>query len=170
MKTKMRAITFSIVLLVFFATMPQHARAQDSPKAAAAKIYDESSNAATQISDALEIAKKDHKRILLDFGANWCIWCHRLHDLFESNGAIARELKKEYVLVMIDVHNTETDAKYGQPTKLGLPVIVILDADGKQVTTQDTGKLEEGDHHSPKKVMAFLKEWAQKRPLNLPKI
>ncbi len=167
----MRAITFSIVFVLFLTAMPQPAHAQDSPKTAAPKIYDESSNGASQINDALEIAKKDHKRILLDFGANWCIWCHRLHELFETNKAIARELKKEYVVVMIDVHNTETDAKYGQPTKLGLPVIVVLDADGKQVTTQDTGKLEEGDHHSPKKVMTFLKEWAQKRPqLNLPKI
>jgi hypothetical protein len=44
-----------------------------------------------------------------------------------------------------------------------LPLIVVLDADGKQLTTQDTGKLEEGDHHSPEKVMAFLKEWSPKK-------
>jgi hypothetical protein len=31
------------------------------------------------------------------------------------------------------------------------------------LTTQDTGKLEEGDHHDPKKVLAFLNEWAGKK-------
>jgi hypothetical protein len=44
-----------------------------------------------------------------------------------------------------------------------LPVIVILDADGRQLTTQDTGELEEGDHHNPDKVLAFPKKWAPKK-------
>jgi hypothetical protein len=67
------------------------------------------------------------------------------------------------VVVLIDVnkgHNNEVDAKYGHPIQFGLPVIVILDAEGKQLTTKDSGELEEGDHHSPAKVMAFLKKWS----------
>ena len=48
----------------------------------------------------------------------------------------------------------------GKPTQHGLPVIVVLDADGKTLVTQDTGKLEEGDHHDPAKVLAFLNQWA----------
>jgi len=38
-----------------------------------------------------------------------------------------------------------------------------LDADGKQLITQDTGKLDEGDNLSSDKVMAFLKGWAPKK-------
>jgi hypothetical protein len=66
---------------------------------------------------------------------------------------------------MVDVnkeHNKATDEKYGRPTDLGMPVFVVLDADGKQLTTQETGSLEEGDHHNPEKVMAFLEKWAPK--------
>jgi hypothetical protein len=48
----------------------------------------------------------------------------------------------------------------GGPTRFGLPSIVILDAAGKELTTQDTGELGEGEHHSPEKVMAFLKKWS----------
>ena len=82
--------------------------------------------------------------------------------LYRTDKAIAATLRSNYVVVMIDVnkdHNNAIDAKYGNPMRFGLPVIVILDCDGKQLTTQDTGKLEEGDHHSPEKVMAFLKKW-----------
>jgi len=125
-------------------------------------IYDESSNGVKQIADALDIARKEHKHILLQFGANYCVPCHKLHELFQTNTNIAEELKKHYVIVMIDTnkgHNKDIDAKYGHPTRFGLPAIVVLDTDGKQLTTQDTGKLEEGDHHSPEKVMAFLNEW-----------
>lgn len=48
------------------------------------------------------------------------------------------------------------------PTKHGLPVIAVLDANGKQLTTKNTEELEEGDHHDPEKVKAFLKELASK--------
>ena len=68
--------------------------------------------------------------------------------------------------MLIDVnqgHNKEVDEKYGRPTRHGLPVIVILDADGKALTTQDTGKLEAGPKHDPAKVMAFLQAWAPPR-------
>jgi hypothetical protein len=71
------------------------------------------------------------------------------------------------VLVLIDVnqhHNAETDTKYGHPIQFGLPVLVVLDADGKPLHTQDSGKLEEGDHHSPEKVLTFLKAWMPKKP------
>lgn len=129
-------------------------------------IYDESADGSKQIADALDNATKEHKRILLQFGANWCGWCHKLHHVFETDKSIAEELKSDYVVVMIDVnkgHNNDIDTKYGHPTRFGLPAIVVLDADGKQLITQDTGKLEEGDHHSPVKVMVFLKEWAPKK-------
>jgi thiol:disulfide interchange protein len=142
------------------------AQAADTQNAAKADIYDESADGSKQIADALALAGKDGKRVLLQFGANWCIWCHRLHSLFETDNNIATTLKSNYVVVLIDVNrgrNKDIDAKYGNPTRFGLPVIVILDADGKQLTTKDSGELEDGNHHSPDKVMAFLKEWLPKK-------
>lgn len=129
-------------------------------------IYDKKADGAKQIADALATAKKDNKRVMLQFGANWCGWCHKLHALFESDAKIASKLKESYVVVLVDVnkgHNKDVDEKYGNPTQHGLPVIVVLDAEGKVLTTQDTGKLEEGDHHDPAKVMAFLEAWVPKK-------
>lgn len=134
-------------------------------------IYDRSADGEKQIAEALVEAKHDHKRVLLQFGANWCGWCHKLHDLFKSDKEIARELLYEYVVVPIDVdrvdgkpHNKAVIEKYGNPVKHGLPVLVILDEDGKQLHTQDTGKLEEGDHHVPAKVLEVLKKWQATPP------
>jgi len=140
--------------------------AGDTPPAAKPAIYDESADGSKQIAEALALAGKDGKRVLLQFGANWCPWCHKLHSLCETDKDIAAKLKSDFVVVLIDVnkgHNKLVDAKYGHPTLHGLPVIVILDADGKQLTTKDSGELEEGDHHNPAKVMAFLKEWSPKQ-------
>jgi len=130
-------------------------------------IYDTKADGRKQITEALTIAKRDRKNVLLQFGANWCGWCHKLHNLFQSNKDIAAFLKSNYVVVLIDVdkvegkqHNADIDERYGNPSRFGLPALVVLDAEGKQLTTQDSGKLEEGDHHDPAKVLAFLKQWS----------
>src|ERR1700722_5430432 len=111
-----------------------------------------------QVSAALARAAAEHKRVLLDFGANWCIWCHRLHATFETDPAVARTLQRDYVVVMVDVNtpkgtkaNAARVARYGNPTEHGIPVLVVLDSDGKQLTTKDTGELEDGEGHSPAK-------------------
>ena len=140
--------------------------AEAPAKSSRPAIYDESADGGKQIAAALEAAKSKNKRALLQFGANWCGWCHKLHGLFESDPEIAAALKESFVVVLVDVnngHNAETDKQYGHPTSHGLPVIVILDSNGKQLVTKDTGELEQGDHHSPQKVLSFLKEWAGKK-------
>ena len=147
-------------------------RAADSPaKPARPPIYDTKADGAKQIATALAAAKREHKNVLLQFGANWCGWCHKLHTLFQTDEKIAAFLKTNYVLVLVDVdkvdgktHNADVNEKYGDPCRLGLPSLVVLNADGKQLTTQDSGKLEKGDHHEPELVMKFLKEWVPKTP------
>ncbi len=166
MKTRILTNLLLLCSLFTFIAWPERVQAADAPKSARPNIYDESADGSKQIAAALVIAKREHKHVLLQFGANWCGWCHRLHKLCESDTGIAEKLKNDFVVVMVDVnkeHNKDVDTLYGQPTRLGLPAIVVLDADGKQLTTQDTGKLEEGDHHSPEKVMVFLKEWSPKK-------
>ena len=85
--------------------------------------------------------------------------------LLKTNAEISRIIKEHYLVVLIDVdkgHNADVVKRYGDPTRFGLPVLVVLDAEGKQLTTQDTGQLEQGERHDPAKVMAFLEKW--KRP------
>jgi len=81
-------------------------------------------------------------------------------------------LNENYVLVLIDVdlvggqkHNAEVLKKYGNPTRLGLPVLIVLDVDGTQLTTKDTAELEEGDHHDPEKVVVFLDQWKPEKKM-----
>ena len=125
------------------------------------KIYDETANGDKQVADATVIAKREHKHILLQFGANWCGWCLKLHKLFESDKAVHDELGTNYVLLLIDVnqdHNRDFAVKHSADNH-GLPFLVVLDGDGKVLTTKDTSELEEGDHHNPQKVLAFLRAW-----------
>jgi len=162
MKTTPSAFLLVCFVLFITSTLPSHNYAADATKP---PIYDESADGQKQLTQALEKAKKEDKIILLQFGANWCGWCHKLHKLFDTDQTIHSKLQKDYVIVMVDVnkgHNSDFAAKYGAD-KHGLPCIVILDSSGKHLTTKDTGELEDGDHHSPEKVLAFLNQWSPKK-------
>lgn len=134
-------------------------------------LYDPKSDGNAQIDTALITAKTEKKNVLLMFGANWCIWCRRLDLTFASEPKIAAALKENYVLVLIDSNwrngikrNEDLNLRYGNPLKEGLPVLVVLDAAGQQLTTQETGALEDGGSaHDPAKIGAFLARWAPKR-------
>ena len=83
-------LILALLVLAFVATSPK--ASAEAAKAGRPKIYDESLDGSKQIADALVVAKKEDKRVLLQFGANWCIWCHRLHALFRTNAAIVARL------------------------------------------------------------------------------
>ena len=114
-------------------------------------IYDVKADGFALIQTARQQARAGNKRVLLDFGANWCPWCHALHRLFTTDDRVRDRLAADYVVVMIDVNqrhgtarNAAVNEKYGNPVKEGLPVLVVLDDDGHRLVTQETGALEQG--------------------------
>ncbi len=130
-------------------------------------IYDVHADGEALVGAALRRAAAEHKRVILDFGANWCIWCRRLHATFEGDPGVSGALDRGFVVVMVDVNtrhgpkrNAGVNERYGNPVVHGLPVLVVLDSDGRQLTTKDSGELEEGEGHSPAKIAAFLGGWA----------
>lgn len=132
-------------------------------------VYDSTANAEQDIRNAIKAAKAENKRVLLMFGANWCPWSQRLYHLIETNEQINNYLHDNYESVLVDLgkrdHNMNIDARYGSPNELGIPVLVVLDSDGKQLHTQESGALElpkgcAKKGHDPEKVMRFLKQWA----------
>jgi len=132
-------------------------------------IYDTKADGAKLIADALAVAQREHMRVLIEFGANWCIWCHRLHDLLTADPEISAYFKHRFLLVLVDVdnrngprRNEELVARYSNPIEHGLPGLILLDPNGQQLKTQDPAEFETGDHYDRAKVMQFLKEWASK--------
>ncbi|MGD0590961.1 MAG: thioredoxin family protein [Bacteroidota bacterium] len=130
--------------------------------------FDPARDAQKDIQDAIVLAKKSNKRILLDIGGEWCIWCHRLDSLFIQNKDLENYLNKHYVVVKINVskenENQGVLSKY--PKVAGYPHIFILNKNGQLIHSQDTGELEyPKDYpykgHDKTKVFAFLKKWAK---------
>lgn len=123
--------------------------------------FDPSRNPAKDVKEAVEGAKKSNKRIILDVGGDWCIWCHRLDAFIESSDDIKTFLNKNFILVKINFSkenkNEEFLSKF--PEIPGYPHYFVLEKDGKLLQSQNTGELEEGKGYSKEKMMAFLKKW-----------
>lgn len=130
-----------------------------------APIYIEEENGKELIEAALKKAKRDHKHVLVEWGGNWCGWCYKLHDVFHKDETVQPIVFEEFELVLIDCRPNEKLMKEfgGAERQYSFPHLTILDADGKVLTNQETGSLEEGDHHDPELVSKFLLKWAPEK-------
>lgn len=128
----------------------------------AARPYDPAADAKADVAAAVAKAKAEKKRVLVTLGANWCRWCRGLDRLFQTSQPVAAALSKSWVPVKVDVgrmtKNLDLAASWGADPKKGVPLLVVLDGDGKVVKVQDTAVLESEDEHDVAKVLAFLNE------------
>jgi thioredoxin 1 len=126
------------------------------------QLYPPPEEAQTEISTALASAAKDHKRVLLVFGGNWCYDCHVLDATFRSK-SFAPIVNANYHVIHINVGNYDANLdladKYQIPLKKGVPSLAILDPDGKLVVSQKQGEFESTVRIGPEDVLEFLKKW-----------
>jgi len=126
------------------------------------QLYPPPEEAPTEISTALAAAAKDHKRVLLVFGGNWCYDCHVLDTTFRSK-EFAPLVNANYHVIHINVGNYDANLdladKYQIPLKKGVPSLAILDPDGTLVVSQKQGEFESTVRIGPEDVVDFLKKW-----------
>lgn len=158
------AYAFSLVILLAACGTSEEVHAETS-RAGPPEVehpYEEGVDAQAQIDAALALARADDKPVLLVFGANWCPWCRRLEHVFQNDARVHTALEDSFHLVHVDVGprrsstNRAVARRYGNPLEQGLPCLVVLENDGSVKLVQETGSLEEGDHHDPDLILAFF--------------
>ena len=130
------------------------------------QLYPDPGEARSEIASALAAASKDHKRVLLVFGGNWCYDCHVLDATFHSK-AILPLVNANYHVVHVNVgdydKNIDLASKYEIPLEKGVPSLAILDPDGKLVVSQKKGEFESTVRIGPEDIVRFLKHWKPPR-------
>ena len=134
------------------------AMAQTAPH----QVYDVNANAHAEVTAAIQKARAENKRVILDFGGNWCGDCKVLDINFHKpeNQAL---LDRYYVLVDIDVgkfdKNEDIAEKYGVPLKKGVPALAVVDGHGKVIYAMTQGEFENMRNMDPASVNQFLEKW-----------
>jgi thiol:disulfide interchange protein len=130
-------------------------------------IYPDPSQAPADLSAALRTAAATHKRVLIDFGGNWCGDCQVL-DIYFHNQQNLPILNANYVLVHVNIgHMDENVAladRYDVPLQKGVPALAVLSDHGKLLYSQKQGEFEAMRSMESSAVTAFLVQWRAPRP------
>jgi thiol:disulfide interchange protein len=122
-------------------------------------LYSETANPSADINAALAQARREHKRVILDFGGNWCGDCQVL-DIYYHQSPNAELLAKNFILVHINIghmdKNVDVAKKYNVPITKGVPALAVIDANGKLLYAE---REKEFEHPSPEAITAFLNRW-----------
>jgi thiol:disulfide interchange protein len=133
------------------------------PAYAGAKvIYDEAANAQSDIQQALAKAAREHKRVIVDFGGNWCGDCQVLDIYFHDEKNLGL-LESNFVLVHVDIGHMDKNQsiadRYGVPLSKGVPALAVLDSRGKVLYSQKSGEFEAMRRMDESSVTDFLNQW-----------
>jgi len=128
-------------------------------------VYDPARSPGKDLQDAIVEATRTQKRILLEVGGDWCIWCHIMDNLFQDHPDLQELRESRYVRVKInygkDNPNEEFLSHY--PRIADYPHFFVMDSKGALLHSQDTVVFQHGRTYSLKKLSAFLKKWASAR-------
>ncbi len=140
---------------------------QEKEKAALPKPYSETEDAEARIKELVVQAQKENKNIILQAGGNWCIWCLRFNQYVQTTPELKEIIDQNYLYYHLNYSpknkNEKVFASYGNPgDEFGYPVFIVLDKNGKQIHTQESGSLEQDKGYSLEKVKAFFNAWKPK--------
>ena len=133
------------------------------------KPYNENQDARADLKKATDLAKKENKHVLIQFGGNWCSWCMRFHALVKGTPKLDSLMKENYIYLLVNVPHEKQKRdnnlfrEFGYPNRFGYPVFVILDKNGNRLNTQDSDAFEHPDPnvkgYDTTKVARFLTMW-----------
>lgn len=126
-------------------------------------VYDPARNPADDLQQAILIAQSENKRIILELGGDWCIWCKFMDEFYDSHADILKFRADHYILVKVNVSEENMNEEFLSqfPEPAGYPHIYILESDGTLLHSQNTGELEDGgESYVPEVFLGFLQKWA----------
>jgi thiol:disulfide interchange protein len=134
---------------------------------AAERIYPDVSTANADIAAAVKEAAATKRRVIVDFGGDWCTDC-KILDINFRMPENAQLVRKHYVVVHVNVgdkgikENFDVAERYGIPLKKGVPALAVLESDGRLIYSQKGGEFESMRNMDPRSVTDFLSKWAPK--------
>ena len=86
----------------------------------------------TDFPDAIKRAQSEGKPVLVNFYADWCVWCKRLDSTTLRDAKVAALLSDRVIAVQLDVDGNGRELSNEFHVD-GLPTILILDPSGREI-------------------------------------
>ena len=129
-------------------------------------IYPADASPAATIEAARAEAARTGRRVLLNFGANWCSDSQAMYRRLTQDPRVEPLVRERYVMVLVDVGprggpgwDSAVVREYGRPfAERGIPALVVLGEDGRPLIQPGVKPLRDSDHRRPRRVARFLEE------------
>jgi thiol:disulfide interchange protein len=152
----------SVAALALLPGSIRHVGAQMAPPFVKKHLYSSTADPKADIAAALKQAKAEKKRVILDFGGDWCGDCQVL-DIYMHQSPNEELLRKHFVVVHVDIgrmdRNVDVAEKYKVPIQKGVPALAVLDARGKLLYSQENKEFENMRSMKSTDVTEFLNRW-----------
>ncbi len=126
--------------------------------------YNEQADAKAAVAKAMARAKRQHKRVLIDFGGNWCADCRVLAAVMEQP-ELKAFLARHFVVVTVDIgrydKNADIAAHYGIARLQGVPAILAIDPVRDRLLNDGRfSALSDARYMQPQTLADWLAQWA----------
>lgn len=127
--------------------------------------YDESRDPAADLKAAVAQAQRENKRILLEVGGEWCVYCRILNKVIHDDARLTQRLRDGFVVVKVNfsekVKNEVFLSRY--PEIPSYPHLFLLESDGALLLSQTPDDFMKDDKYVPDLILAFLEKWEPKK-------
>ncbi len=124
--------------------------------------YDEAADANATVDAAFARAKQSGKRVMIDFGGNWCPDCRILAGVM-ALPEVKPFLESHFEIVSVDVgrfdRNLQIPARFHVAKLAGVPWLLIADADGSVKVS--SYEVTDEHHTTPQAMVDWLARWAK---------
>jgi thiol:disulfide interchange protein len=133
-----------------------------TPPTVKKNLYPSIEDGPANVKKGLVEAARTHKRLLLDFGGDWCPDCQVL-DIYFNQAPNSQLLADNFVKVNVNIGhedaNVDLAKKYGVPLQ-GVPALAVVDDKGKVLYSQ-AKEFSDMRYMEPQSVTDFLNKWKQ---------
>ena len=123
--------------------------------------YDDKRNPFDDANNAIALAAKTNRNVLIEIGGTWCSWCTKMDQFLADNPKVAKALHDNFVVLKVSVSDANENAEFmkGLPPVLGYPHMYVSTSTGKMLLSKDTAELLDGEEYSVENWLSFITKW-----------
>jgi thioredoxin-related protein len=127
--------------------------------------FDHRRDAKADIRQAVGVAAREGKHVLLEVGGDWCSFCKLLDEFFDTNRDLLAYRRQHFVYVKVNFseENRNEKALDAYPLIRGFPHFFVLSPTGKLLKSQRVALLGGQSGYSRDRFQRFLRSTAPRR-------